>query len=119
MKIIRCNGVRIDTGRKWIMTIRWEGPYPPVPPRRLAKASEAEEGNAGKRNAPGHRGSGAEFRRRLARWAGCWGPDLLLVWGAGSVCAGVGWIYPPAGLIAAGVMLIAGGVLWAKGGDGP
>ena len=50
----------------------------------------------------------------LARW----GADLLLMTGAVLVSAGVGWIFPPAGLIAAGVLLIAGGVLWARGGDG-
>lgn len=58
-------------------------------------------------------------RPGLARWLRRWGADLLLVWGAGCVCAGVGWVYPPAGLIAAGVLLIAGGVLWARGGDEP
>ncbi len=55
---------------------------------------------------------------RLADWLQHWGADLLFLWGAGCVSAGVGWIYPPAGLIAAGVLLIAGGVLWARGGDG-
>ena len=59
------------------------------------------------------------LRDRLAGWLGCWGADILLVWGAGCVATGVGWIYPPAGLIAAGALLIAGGVLWARGGDGP
>ena len=56
------------------------------------------------------------------RVAGCfekWGADLLLTCGAVCVSAGVGWIYPPAGLIAAGTLLIAGGILWARGGDGP
>ena len=32
---------------------------------------------------------------------------LLAVLGALAVAAGVGWIYPPAGLIAAGVELLA------------
>lgn len=54
---------------------------------------------------------------RLARWFARWGADALLILGAGFVSAGVGWIYPPAGLIAAGVSLILGGILWAKGGD--
>lgn len=55
---------------------------------------------------------------RLCAWLNRWGADLLLVCGAGCVCVGVGWIYPPTGLVAAGVLLIAGGVLWAKGGGG-
>ncbi len=58
------------------------------------------------------------LRDRLAAWFRRWGVDLLLVLGAGCVSAGVGWMYPPAGLITAGVLLIAGGVLWARGGDG-
>lgn len=56
---------------------------------------------------------------RLAGWLGRWGADLLLVLGAGCICAGAAWIYPPAGPITAGALLIAGGVLWARGGDGP
>lgn len=64
-------------------------------------------------------GNRPRLRDRLAGWLGRWGADILLVWGAGCVAAGVGWIYPPAGLIAAGALLIAGGVLWARGGDGP
>lgn len=59
------------------------------------------------------------LRKRLAGWLGRWGADLLLVWGAGCASAGIGWIYPPAGLITAGVLLIAGGVLAAKGGGEP
>ena len=55
----------------------------------------------------------------LTGWLSRWGADLLLVWGAGCVSAGVGWIYPPAGLIVAGALLIAGGVLCAKGGGEP
>lgn len=48
-----------------------------------------------------------------------WGADLLMTFGGVLISAGVGWIYPPAGLIAAGTLLIAGGVLWAKGGGAP
>ena len=59
------------------------------------------------------------LRERLTGWLGRWGADLLLVWGAGCAAAGAGWIYPPAGLIAAGVFLILGGVHWARGGDEP
>lgn len=68
----------------------------------------------------GHSGNQRDrprLRDRAAGWLRRWGADLLLVWGAGCVSAGVGWIYPPAGLIAAGVLLIAGGILWAKGED--
>ena len=56
---------------------------------------------------------------RAGIWGRLWGVDLMLVCGAGCVSAGIGWIYPPAGLIAAGVLLIAGGVLWARGGGVP
>ena len=55
----------------------------------------------------------------LAGWLGRWGADLLLALGSVLVSVGVGWVYPPAGLVAAGVLLIAGGVLWARGGGGP
>ncbi len=51
--------------------------------------------------------------------AGPVGADLLLALGSVLVSVGVGWVYPPAGLVAAGVLLIAGGVLWARGGGGP
>lgn len=57
-------------------------------------------------------------REKLARWAARWGADILLVLGAGCVAVGVGWIFPPAGVIAAGVLLIIGGVLWARGSGG-
>lgn len=60
-----------------------------------------------------------KLRERLRHWLKLWGADVLLVCGAGCFSAGVGWIYPPAGLIAAGVSLIAGGVLWARGGGVP
>ena len=58
-------------------------------------------------------------RERLARFMADWGADLLMTFGGVLISAGVGWIYPPAGLIAAGTLLIAGGVLWAKGGGAP
>lgn len=48
-----------------------------------------------------------------------WGADILLMVGALLVSVGSGQIYPPAGLIAAGVLLIVGGVLWARGGGSP
>ena len=80
-------------------------PYPPMPRKRSKKGEKKEEK--------------APSRSRFSCWADRWGADLLLVLGAGCLCAGVGWIFPPAGLIAAGALLIVGGVLWAKGGDGP
>lgn len=43
----------------------------------------------------------------------------MMTVGAVLISAGVGWIYPPAGLIAAGVQMTAGGVLWARGGGIP
>lgn len=58
------------------------------------------------------------FAARMAVWLRRWGADILLACGAGCISAGVGWIYPPAGLIAAGALLIIGGVLWARGGGG-
>ncbi len=93
------------------MGVRWEKPYPPMP-TRYGRTSK-------KRDSAGIKEEQVKLRTRLAGWLRRWGADLLLIWGAGCVCAGVGWIYPPAGLIAAGVLLIAGGVLWARGGDGP
>lgn len=69
------------------------------------------EHDARQRNRP-------RMRDRLARWLRRWGVDAMLVLGTGCISAGAGWIFPPAGPIAAGVLLIAGGVLWARGGDG-
>ena len=45
-------------------------------------------------------------------------PELLLITAGLLVAAGVWMIYPPAGLIAAGVFLLAGAVLSALGGGG-
>lgn len=59
------------------------------------------------------------IRVRLARWLGKWGVDLMLTVGVILISAGVWWIYMPAGLIAAGVQMIAGGVLLARGGGIP
>ena len=44
-------------------------------------------------------------------------PTLLLVLGAVGVSCGVAMIYLPAGMIAAGVLAIIGGVLLIRGGD--
>ena len=67
----------------------------------------------------GRQGPGAGPGGRLAGGVGGWGAYLLLALGSVLVSVGVGWVYPPAGLVAAGVLLIAGGVLWARGGGGP
>ena len=55
------------------------------------------------------------LRNRLAAWFRRWGSDLLLSLGALLLSVGMGCVYFPAGLIAAGMLLIAGGVLAAKG----
>ena len=59
------------------------------------------------------------LRVRLRVWVRLWGSDVMMACGAGCVSAGIWWLCPPAGLITAGVLLIAGGVLWARGGVGP
>ena len=41
------------------------------------------------------------------------GPDALMVAGAAVISAGVGMIYPPAGVIAAGIFTLAVGLMWA------
>lgn len=43
------------------------------------------------------------------------GPDALMVAGASVVSFGVGMIYQPAGVITAGLFLLAAGVAWAGG----
>ena len=79
-----------------------------------------KKGQGGKqRDRPEVKEGRIRIRDRLVRWAGRWGADLLLVCGAGCIAAGTGWIFPPAGLITAGALLIIGGVLWARGGGGP
>ncbi len=59
------------------------------------------------------------LRQRIATWLNRWGADVLLAAGALLASVGASWIYPPAGLIAGGVLLIAGGILWAKGESDP
>lgn len=99
------------------MSIKWTKPYPPFPSRRPSEESTPKDKHED--------GCSAEPddllwpREWMARWLSRWGADLLLTAGAALVSVGVGWIYPPAGLIAAGALLIAGGVLWAKGGGDP
>jgi hypothetical protein len=41
------------------------------------------------------------------------GPDALIVTGAAVISAGVGMIYPPAGVIVAGLFTLAAGLMWA------
>lgn len=55
-------------------------------------------------------------RERLGQWWKRWCSDVLLIFGAAGITAGVGSIYFPAGLIAGGGFLIAAGVLTALGG---
>ena len=43
-------------------------------------------------------------------------PTVLLLLGAAAVAYGIGEIYPPAGIIAAGALSMTGGVLLIKGG---
>lgn len=40
---------------------------------------------------------------------------ILLVIGALAVCVGVAWIYPPAGLIVAGLGVCTFSLLWDRG----
>lgn len=96
------------------MNIKWTGPYPPMP-SPVGMEDMAKSG----RNGPSAEKEKIRVRVRLAGWLGRWGADLLLGLGAVLISVGVGWVYPPAGLVAAGVLLIAGGVLWARGGGGP
>ena len=44
-----------------------------------------------------------------------WAPDSLMVLGGASIAYGAWMVYPPAGFIAAGALLIAAGVLAARG----
>ena len=46
------------------------------------------------------------------------GSGLVLLGGAAAVAAGAGMIYPPAGVIAAGVLAIVWWILDTLGGDG-
>ena len=55
-----------------------------------------------------------QLRKTLGRYAA----DLVLVAGAAAVSVGAGLIYPPAGLIAGGLLAIAGAVLSSLGGGG-
>lgn len=61
---------------------------------------------------PGRRG-------KLRTWLGLWASDILLAAGGALIGCGVSMIYPPAGVIAAGVLLIVWAVIWARGGVGP
>lgn len=45
-------------------------------------------------------------------------PTILLILGAVTAACGIGLIYPPAGVIAAGAAMMALGVLLIKGGAG-
>lgn len=56
--------------------------------------------------------------KKITDWVALCGPALLMAVGAAAVSAGVGMIYFPAGLIAAGVLTLASGVLLILGGGG-
>lgn len=55
-----------------------------------------------------------KLKSALARF----GPDVLLVTGAGALAVGFGMVWLPLGVIAAGVALIAFAILSGPGGDG-
>lgn len=54
--------------------------------------------------------------KNLLKGLARFGNDLVLLAGAVAVSVGAGMIYPPAGLIAGGVLAIAGAVLNSLGG---
>lgn len=54
--------------------------------------------------------------KRLQEGLRQWGTDLALVLGGAAIAVGTALIYLPAGLIAAGVLTIAGAVLGSMGG---
>ncbi len=56
------------------------------------------------------------MKKRLLRYVGDMLPTGLLVLGAVAVSCGIGMICLPAGIIAAGVLSIVGGVLLIRGG---
>ncbi|MBE6722704.1 MAG: hypothetical protein E7572_09570 [Ruminococcaceae bacterium] len=67
---------------------------------------------------PLHKRIAAWFRKTVPRIkAANPVPDVLAVSGAACASAGVYQIYVPAGWIVLGVMLIAGAVIWSRGGD--
>lgn len=53
-----------------------------------------------------------ERRKRWLRLAVGLVPDLLCLAGAACLAAGAGLIYPPAGLLAAGALLLLGAARW-------
>lgn len=55
-----------------------------------------------------------KLKSALARF----GPDVLLVTGAGMLAVGFGMVWLPLGVISAGVALIAFAILSGPGGDG-
>ena len=56
--------------------------------------------------------------KKLLNGLSKYGTDLVLLGGAVAVAVGAGMIYFPAGLIAGGVLVIAGAVLSSLGGGG-
>lgn len=56
------------------------------------------------------------MKKQLLNFVGDMLPTGLLVLGAAAVSCGIGMIYLPAGVIAAGALAIVGGVLLIRGG---
>lgn len=56
-----------------------------------------------------------DMLKKAAGSAAAWAPDVLMIGGAASVAYGSGLIYRPAGFIVAGVLVIVGGVMLARG----
>lgn len=60
------------------------------------------------------------LRQRLAGLRAALGsnlPDLLLVGGAASMAYGAWLVYPPAGFITGGVLLLVAGIIASRGAD--
>lgn len=71
-----------------------------------------------KRGKPLHKRIAAWFRKTVPRIkAANPVPDILAVSGAVCISTGAYQIYAPAGWIVLGVMLVAGAVIWSRGGD--
>lgn len=54
------------------------------------------------------------MKEKLKAVAAEWGPDALMAAGGGGVAYGAGLVYPPAGWIVGGLLLIVAGVLGSR-----